>query len=598
MFNRVVLSLAFGISTVCAFTPLMHGRAIRHRQSSPLEMASLAPSVVGTSRPYSPSVVGRKEKVVVLGTGWASVKFAQNIDTTKFDVTVVSPRNFFLFTPFLPATVVGTVEPRSIVEPIRSLLEYDARPFTRKIKDRVSGISKEKFQRCKFLEAAAIDIDYENNKVKCADISEFVGASDDSFDLEYDQLVIAVGATSNTFGTPGVKENAIFLKEIDDALKLRNKLADLFETAAIETDPEVKREMLQICVVGGGPTGVESAVEIDDYIRDDLGPLYPDEVALTKIFLIEAADDILSSYQKEVSEFTREIMKNSAVDVITKTFVTKVNPDSIELKTFSGETSEIKSPLVLWSTGVTATPLVKSVMDSVPEQTKRNALETDRNMRVKGLTNVYSLGDCATVVDSQLLMDSAADLYRKADLNNDGSLDFKEIRTLLDASSAQYPQVNILLQQMASDKDYLSQFSEKKIDELNEAEFTAFIKSADDSIRGLPPTAQVAGQQGSYLAGYMNRESDKPFKYFHKGSMAYLGQGKAAAQVSVLASLLPYGVQDILPAFGQDIVLTGDFAELVWKILYVDMLVSPRNKVQVLFDWFKTEVFGRDTSRF
>jgi len=598
MLNKVVLSLTFGISTVCAFTPLMHGRAIRHRQPSPLEMAALSPSVVGTSRPYSPSVVGQKEKVVVLGTGWASVKYAQNIDTTKFDVTVVSPRNFFLFTPFLPATVVGTVEPRSIVEPIRSLLEYDARPFTRKIKDRVSGISKEQFQRCKFLEAAAIDIDYENNKVKCADISEFVGASDDSFELEYDQLVIAVGATSNTFGTPGVKENAIFLKEIEDALKLRNKLADLFETAAIETDPEIKREMLQICVVGGGPTGVESAVEIDDYIRDDLGPLYPDECALTKIYLIEAADDILSSYQKEVSEFTREIMKNSAVDVITKTFVTKVNPGSIELKTFAGETSEIKSPLVLWSTGVTATPLVKSVMDSVPEQTKRNALETDRNMRVKGLSNVYSLGDCATVVDSQLLMDSAADLYRKADLNNDGSLDFSEIRTLLDSSSAQYPQVNILLQQMASDKDYLSQFSEKKIAELNEAEFTAFIKSADDSIRGLPPTAQVAGQQGTYLASYMNCESDKPFKYFHKGSMAYLGQGKAAAQVSVLASLLPYGLQDLLPAFGEDIVLTGDFAELVWKILYVDMLVSSRNKVQVLFDWFKVEVFGRDTSRF
>lgn len=252
MLNKVVLSLAFGISTVCAFTPLMHGRAIRHRQSSPLEMAALSPSVVGTSRPYSPSVVGQKEKVVVLGTGWASVKYAQNIDTTKFDVTVVSPRNFFLFTPFLPATVVGTVEPRSIVEPIRSLLEYDARPFTRKIKDRISGISKEQFQRCKFLEAAAIDIDYENNKVKCADISEFVGASDDSFELEYDQLVIAVGATSNTFGTPGVKENAIFLKEIEDALKLRNSSQICLKRQQLKPTPKLKGKCYRFALLGEG----------------------------------------------------------------------------------------------------------------------------------------------------------------------------------------------------------------------------------------------------------------------------------------------------------------------------------------------------------
>lgn len=117
-------------------------------------------------------------------------------------------------------------------------------------------------------------------------------------------------------------------------------------------------------------------------------------------------------------------------------------------------------------------------------------------------------------------------------------------------------------------------------------------------MRGLPPTAQVAGQQGTYLASFLNGETDKPFTYFHKGSMAYLGQGKAAAQVSVLASLLPYGVQELLPLFGKDIVLTGDFAEIIWKILYVDMLVSPRNKVQCLFDWFKTATFGRDTSRF
>jgi len=549
---------------------------------------------------FAPAQTSTREKVVVLGTGWASVKFAQNIDTRKYDVTVISPRNFFLFTPFLPSTVVGTVEPRSIVEPIRSLLEYDSRPFTRKIKDRFTGLNKENFKRSKFLEAAAMEIDYKNNKVVCADISDFVGGSDASFEVEYDKLVVAVGASSNTFGTPGVKENAMFLKEIEDSLKLRNVLADLFETAHMEKDLDKKKDMLSICVVGGGPTGVESAVEMDDYIRDDLASLYPEEIALTKINLIQSAGDILNTYDQKVSEYSTKLMKDSTVNVITKTVVTEVKPDAITVKSReSGESYQIKTPLVLWSTGVTASPLVKAVMDSVPEQTKRNALETDRTMKVKGLDNVYSVGDCSTVVEEQLMMDSAEKLYKKADLNNDGSLDFEEIRTLLEASVAEFPQVEVLLEDMARDgEEYVTKFSESGVCELNEQEFAKFIKSADSSLRGLPPTAQVAGQQGTYLAGFLNGETKKPFKYFHKGSMAYVGQGKAAAQVSILASMLPYSVQEVLPLFGNDIVLTGDLAEVVWKLLYVDMLISPRNKVQVLFDWFKCEVFGRDTSRF
>lgn len=292
------------------------------------------------------------------------------------------------------------------------------------------------------------------------------------------------------------------------------------------------------------------------------------------------------------------IMEDSNVNVITRTFVTEVTADGLTVKTFDGEVSEIKSNMVLWSTGVTATPLVKAVMDSVPEQTKRNALETDRNMLVKGLDNVYSVGDCATLVDKDLMFDSAVALFRKGDVDNSKTLDFDEIRKLLNGATNDYPQVKILLQNMAQDKDYLSQFCKEGSKELDETEFGNFIKSADDTLRGLPPTAQVAGQQGTYLAEFLNGETNKPFSYFHKGSMAYLGQGKAAAQVSVLASLLPYSVQRVLPLLGESVVLTGDFAELIWKILYLDMLVSPRNKVQCLFDWFKCQVFGRDTSRF
>merc|ERR1719359_791528 len=179
-----------------------------------------------------------KEKVVVLGSGWASVKFIQNIDTDVFDVTVVSPRNFFLFSPFLPSVTVGSVEGRSIVEPIRSLVQYQARPLTRKLKDRLKGrdgLTEEGFEPSRFLEVACTKIDAESNRIYCEDVSSLAGDSP-GFTLAYDRLVVAVGAVSNTFNTPGVNENALFLKEIDDATVIRSRMLDAFETASLEED--------------------------------------------------------------------------------------------------------------------------------------------------------------------------------------------------------------------------------------------------------------------------------------------------------------------------------------------------------------------------
>lgn len=140
-----------------------------------------------------------KERVVVLGAGWAAVKFLQNVDTSRYAVTVVSPRNFFLFTPFLPSCVVGTVEARSIVEPIRKLLRYDARPLLRQARDRLArNITRDTYEEATFLEAACTKIDAAQSCVFCQDVSAVAGPCD-AFRLDYDKLVVAVGATSNTF---------------------------------------------------------------------------------------------------------------------------------------------------------------------------------------------------------------------------------------------------------------------------------------------------------------------------------------------------------------------------------------------------------------
>merc|ERR1719359_606027 len=311
-----------------------------------------------------------KEKIVVLGSGWAAIKFVQNIDTDVYDVTLVSPRNFFLFTPFLPSVTVGSVEGRSIVEPVRSLVQYGARPLTRKLKDRFKdreGLTEEGFEPARFLEVACTHIDAEASRITCEDVSLLGEVSSQgkealkSFTLEYDKLVVAVGAVSNTFNTPGVTEHALFLKEIEDSNTIRSRLLDAFETAALAPDEEARKRLLEFVVVGAGPTGVEFAAELDDLIRGDLVKLYPEQAALAQVVLVSSSDDLLSSYDKRISDFTAELLKQSRVKVEAGVRVTEVKADSVTCqRKATGEVVELPSALTLWSTGVKPLPLVKA----------------------------------------------------------------------------------------------------------------------------------------------------------------------------------------------------------------------------------------------
>lgn len=538
-----------------------------------------------------------KEKVVVLGSGWASVKFVQNIDTDVFDVTVVSPRNFFLFSPFLPSVTVGSVEGRSIVEPMRSLVQYSARPLTRKLKDRLKGrdgLTEDGFEPARFLEVACTKIDTDSNRIYCEDVSSVAG-DDSGFTLTYDRLVVAVGAVSNTFNTPGVKENALFLKEIDDATVIRSRMLDAFETASLEENNAKMKSLLEFVVVGAGPTGVEFAAELDDLIREDLVKLYPEQAELAEVVLVSSTDDLLSSYDKRISDFTAELLKQSRVVIESGVRVVEVKEKAVVCKRkATGETFELPSALTLWSTGVKPLPLVEELIDATSEQVKRSGLYVDSSLKAYGLPKIYAAGDCAAVATGSSMRTDLVKLFAKADADGSGTLTKEEVLALFDSMESTYPQAAVFKSKVEEG------FEDADVDdsgELDQAEFGELLQSVDSFMRNLPPTAQVAGQQGSYLASQFNGENDQAFKYFHKGSMAYIGQDKAAAQVSMLKNLLPEPLQG-LPLLGDDIVLTGSLAELVWKFLYLDMQISNRNKLQVAFDWVKTGIFGRDTSRY
>jgi NADH:ubiquinone reductase (non-electrogenic) len=183
------------------------------------EVEEVVRSSVGTG----PS---RKKKVVVLGTGWAGTSFLKNLDSSLYDVSVVAPRNCFVFTPLLPSVASGVVEARSVTEPIRRIIRK---------------------RNIEFYQSECVRIDAKSKQILCHNVSERKWQGKDSeFTLDYDLLVVAVGATNNTFGTKGVQEYCHFLKEIEDAEKIRESVVERFETASLPNFSSEDRYAIKI----------------------------------------------------------------------------------------------------------------------------------------------------------------------------------------------------------------------------------------------------------------------------------------------------------------------------------------------------------------
>lgn len=406
-----------------------------------------------------------KKNILILGSGFAAFSCLRKLNPKHFNISVVSPRNHFLFTPLLPSTTVGTIEFRSIIEPVRN------------------------HKHIKFYQSYCLNINTETNTIHCKDTD-----TEKEFDLRYDELVIAVGEVTNTYNIPGVSQYAYFLKEVTDARKIRIKVIDCFENASLPslTDEERQR-YLHFFVCGGGPTGVEFAAELNDFIEEDVKKKYSELTPQIELILIEAGEKILSSFDQKLSEYTMKIFKRQNIKIKTHSFVTEVTDKYI----FLNDGSKFEYGLLVWATGNSPSELIKS---SVFPKSKRNKVIVDNYFKIKGYDNVYALGDCS------------------------------------------------------------------------ENEETPF-----------PVTAQVAQQQGKYLGKTLNKIAKgnmaRPFKFRDLGMLAYIGSRKALAD---------------MPQYKG----SGFTTFLFWRSVYLTKLVSLKNKILVLFDWFKAIVFGRDVSNF
>ncbi|KAL6140032.1 hypothetical protein ACLB2K_058333 [Fragaria x ananassa] len=514
----------------------------------------------------------KKKRVVVLGTGWAGTSFLKHVDASHYDVQVVSPRNYFAFTPLLPSITCGTVEARSIVEPVRNMI-------------------KKRNGEIKYYEAECVKIDAANKNVHLRANTDNPLIGTPEFSLEYDYLVVAMGAQVNTFNTPGVKENCHFLKEVEDAQKIRRSIIDCFETAVLPgLSEEEQRRNLHFVIVGGGPTGVEFAAELHDYFQEDLVKLYPMVKDLVKITLIQSGDHILNMFDERISNFAETKFQRDGIDVQTGCRVVSVSDKEIKVKVKSkGEVCSVPHGMVVWATGVGTRPVVRDFMEQVG-QANRRVLVTDEWLRVKGCDDVYAIGDCATINQRKIMEDIVA-IFAAADKDKSGTLTVAEFRDVVDDIIIRYPQVEHYLQSkhMQDVTDLLKDSKGNDRKEVNIEEFKLALSLVDSQRKSLPATAQVAAQQGTYLSNCFNRRKQceanpegprrfkgsgqhnfLPFRYKHFGQFAPLGGEEAAAE---------------LPG---DWVSMGHSTQWLWYSVYASKQVSWRTRVLVSISGYVT----------
>ncbi|KAI3440707.1 NADH:ubiquinone reductase (non-electrogenic) [Psidium guajava] len=523
----------------------------------------------------------KKKKVVVLGTGWAGTSFLKDIEVSSYDVQVVSPRNYFAFTPLLPSVTCGTVEARSIVEPVRKII-------------------KKRNGEIEFFEAECVKIDAANNKVLCHSNLDENLEGNGEFSLDYDYLVIAVGAQVNTFNTPGVKENCYFLKEVEDAQKIRDSVIDCFEKAVLPgLSEENRKRFLHFVIVGGGPTGVEFAAELHDFIQEDLINIYPMVKDLVQITLIQSGDHILNMFDERISSFAEQKFQRDGIEVSTGCRVLSVSDKLLSVKMKSGgEVYSVPHGLVVWSTGIGTRPVVRDFMEQVGQGNKR-VLATNEWLRVKGSENVYALGDCATI-DQRKIMEDILSIFKAADKDNSGTLTVTEFQDVVDDILIRYPQVELYLKSkhLMDVTDLLRDPEGNERESVDIEEFKSALCHVDSQMKSLPATAQVAAQQGTYLSRCFNRRQQSqehpegprrftgsghhrflPFRYKHFGKFAPLGGEQAAAE---------------LPG---DWVSMGHSTQWLWYSVYASKQVSWRTRMLVVSDWTRRFIFGRDSSR-
>ena len=295
-------------------------------------------------------------RVVVVGGGLGGIKMVMGLRKSGFQVVLIDKNNYNQFPPLIYQVASAGLEPSSISFPFRRLSQGMRHFF--------------------FRMGEVLSIDEEEKAVRTS-----FGT------VHYHYLVLAGGAVTNFFGNANVEQNAFSMKTVTESIRLRNKLLENFERAETEEKEEARQVLLNVVIVGGGPSGVEIAGALAEMKRNILPRDYPDlDAKKVNIYLLDAGDRLLAAMDRKSSEQAANDLRELGVKIMLNSMVTDYKDREVVLS--SGQT--IKAETVIWVSGVIASP-----MGGVPESSigRGGRILTDRYNKVKGMEHVYAIGD-------------------------------------------------------------------------------------------------------------------------------------------------------------------------------------------------------------
>ena len=367
---------------------------------------------------YDKHQTTNRKRIVILGGGFGGVTVLKKLQNhfqtdVSVDITMVSKDNYLLFTPMLHEIASGMIETRHIVTPIREFCN-----------------------RSRFYCATVKNIDLEKKKVSIRSstssvsaLAEIIGGSSINLSttatnflesktqshLYYDYLVIALGSETKFFGMSDIQQNAFTIKTINDAINLRNHIIYLLEqadqlllsalpTADVDntygyidnakTLAELQKKLLTFVIAGGGFAGVETAGEINDFIRDSVKEYYHNiESNNIRVIIVHSGDRLLPEMSKQLSEFALERLRKSGIEIILDQRVIGGTPNTVSLK----DGTIMPTKTIIWSGGVAPSSLLTGI--SCEHDHKSGRIIVDKYLELSNYKEVYALGDCAHIID-------------------------------------------------------------------------------------------------------------------------------------------------------------------------------------------------------
>jgi NADH:ubiquinone reductase (H+-translocating) len=306
--------------------------------------------------------------VVIVGAGFGGMETARQLRRAPVRLTLIDRVNYHTFQPLLYQVAIAGLIPSQIAYPVRTIFR------------------RQKNVAFQMGEVTAIDFDSRYVKL-------------DGSVIAYDYLVLAVGGQTNFFGLHSVQQNAHQVKDIPSAIDTRNHLLKMFELASHEADTEKRRALLSFVVVGGGPTGVETAGALAELIRLVMTKDYPDmDLHEVRVLLLEATDHLMGTYPPRLSQATHDLLKGKSVEIMLSTRLSEYDG----MRATLGDGTVINTYTVIWTAGVRAAELVGGLG---LKQAGAGRLVVEPSLQLPGRPEVLVLGDAAHLVsdDGQAL---------------------------------------------------------------------------------------------------------------------------------------------------------------------------------------------------